>query len=164
MSRRSVSLAVFPLAAIFFAVGWFTYELVFYNVTAGIAQRIIVTSMREAFDHRLTMSFSFALMGVIVGIGTLLSGRFSARRRYGSLFLALLSVAVLAVSGWIVVLVRKMAALSEQVGSTPVLPELSLPLSAIRLYEIGLFGSGCVLAAAVILSLFRIGRSREERN
>ena len=104
------------------------------------------------------MSLSFALMGAIAGFGALLSGRFSAQYRYGRSLLILLLVAVLAISGWFFV-TKKLATLSEHLGAVPGLPETSLLLSGIRLYEIGIFGSGCVFVMAIIFTIFPIDRS-----
>lgn len=164
MSRKSMLLAVIALAAICFFAGWLSYEWVLHRVTAKIEQRITFASVHETLNHRLMMSLSFALVGVISGFGALLSGRFSAGYRYGRSLLILLLVAVLAVSGWIVVLTKKLTTLSEHLTAVPSLPETSLLLSEIHLYEIGIFGSGCVLVMAIILTIFPIDRSRKASN
>jgi len=158
MSRKSISLAVPVLAVIFFVIGWLSYEWVLHCATARIDQRIIFTSMQEPFIHHLMMSLSFALVGAITGFGALLSGRFSAGYRYGRSLAILLLVAVLAVSGWLVVLTNKFAVLNGHLVEVqkPILPKTGLLLSQIHLYEIGIFGGGCVLVMAIILSIFPI--------
>ena len=85
MSRKSISLAVIVLAAICFIAGWLSYEWVLHCVTAKIERRIVFSSVQETFNHRLMLSLSFALVGASTGFGALLSGRFSARYRYGGL-------------------------------------------------------------------------------
>jgi hypothetical protein len=164
MSRKSISLAVIVLAAICFIAGWLSYEWVLHCVTAKIERRIVFTSVQETFNHRLMLSLSFALVGAITGFGALLSGRFSARYRYGRNLLILLLVAMFAVSGWIVVLTNKLATLSAHLAAVPGLPETSLLLSETHLYESGIFGSGCVLVMAIILAILPIDRSREASN
>jgi hypothetical protein len=158
MSRKFICLAVIALAVIFFITGWLSYEWVLHFVTAKIEQNLIFTSLQEPFNHRLMMSLSFALVGAITGFGVLLSGRFSADYRYGRSLLILLPVAVLAESGWIVVLAKKLSTLSDHVttAEVPILPKTALLLSQIHLYEIGIFGSGCVFAVATILAIFPI--------
>jgi hypothetical protein len=155
MSRKSICLSVIALAAIFFVAGWLSYKWVLHYVTAEMEQRLIFTSVQEPFNHRLMMSLSFAWVGAITGFGALLSGRFSADR-YGRSLLILLPVAVLAESGWIVVLAKKLSTLSDHLTAVevPILPKTALLLSQIHLYEIGIFGSGCVLAVATILAIF----------
>lgn len=163
MSRKSIILAVPALMVIFFVTGWLSYEWVLHFVTAKIEQRIIFTSVQEPFNHRLMMSLSFALVGASIGFGVLLSGRFFTRYRYGRSFLILLLVAVLSGICWSVVLAKKVAVFGGDFTSAkmPILPNTSLLLSQIHLYEIGIFGSGCVLVMAIILAIFFFIRSRE---
>lgn len=151
MQRKSAIFTIPPLAALFFVVGWSSYKWLLHLVTEGVTQRIIFFSVQEAFNHRLMTSLSFALVGAIIGISTLLSSRFSALHRYRGRLLILLFVAVLAVSVWIVFLMRRVSALSEHLTATTGLPETSLRLSQIHLYEIGIFGSVCVVVMAIIL-------------
>lgn len=163
MSRKSISLSVIALAVIFFVTGWLSYEWVLHLVTEKIEQSIVTTSVQEKFNHRLMMSLSISLVGAITGFGALLSGRFSAEYRYGRSLLILLLVTVLAVSSWIVVLTEKLAALADHFAAVevPILPKTALLLSEIHLSEIGIFGSGFVLAVAIILAIFPIDRSRK---
>jgi hypothetical protein len=156
MSRKHIILPTIGLTAMFFVVGWFSYNWVLHVVTAEIEQHIVVTSVQETLNHRLMISLSLALVGVVIGVGTLLSGRFSRRHRYEYTFGILLVVAVFAVSGWIGVLTKKIAVLHGQTTGIPSLPESSLLLSEIHLYEIGLFGSACVLLMAIVLTIFPI--------
>ncbi len=74
--------------------------------------------------------------------------------------LILLLVSVVAVSGWTVVLAKKLAALANNFAALDVkiLPQTSLRLSEIPLYEIGIVGSVCVVVTAVILAIFSYDR------
>lgn len=145
---------------IFFVTGWLSYDWMLGVVTVRSGQHITTISLQEAFAHRLIMSLSLLLAGASIGFGTLLSGRFSSGYNYGRSLLILLLVAVVAVSGWIVVLTKKFAALGDNFAAVEVsiIPKTSLLLSEIPLYEIGIFGSGCVVVVAIILAMFSSNR------
>ena len=161
MTRKFVIFSVAPLAVFFFVVGWFSHNEMIQFVTAEMGQSISVASLQEALSHRLITSISLACLGVVVGFGVLLGGRFSLSHDYRYFFLLLILVAVLAVSGWMIVLARRMTVLGEQLASTSVVSEMSLLLTEIPLYEISLFGSGCVLAIAVVLA--SVGEKRKSK-
>ncbi len=103
------------------------------------------------------MSLSLLLAGASIGFGSLLSGRFSSRFNYGRSLLILLLVSVVAVSGWTVVLAKKLAALAIICGTGREITATSCA-SEIPLYEIGIVGSVCVVVTAVILAIFSYDR------
>ncbi len=145
---------------LFFVAGWFSYDGILRFVTVRAGQHTTAISLQEAFTHRLMMSLSLLLVGVSIGFGSLLSGRFSSGYTYGRSLLILLLVSVVAVGGWIVVLAKKLSALANNFAAlnVKILPKTSLRLSEIPLYEIGIFGSACVVVAAVILAIFSSNR------
>lgn len=155
MSRKSIIFSAIALMGILGSSGWISYDWILSCVTVRAGQHITTISLQEAFNHRLMLSLSFLLAGASIGFGTLLSGRFSSGYNYRRSLLILILVAVVAVSGWLVVLANKLSVLGDNFATVDVsiLPKTSLLLSEIPLYEIGIFGSGCVVFVAIILAL-----------
>ncbi|MCG8550766.1 MAG: hypothetical protein MI799_10230 [Desulfobacterales bacterium] len=156
MSRKSIILSAIVLMGLFFVAGWFSYDWILRFVIVRAGQHITAISLQDAFTHRLMMSLSLLSAGASIGFGTLLCGRFSSRFNYGRRLLILLLVSVVAVSGRTVVLVKKLAALANNFAAlnVKILPKTSMRLSEVPLYEIGIFGSACVVVTAVILAIF----------
>lgn len=143
---------ILPFSALFFLAAWSSYERLLQLVTTGVTQRIVFFSVQESFNHRLLASLSFALVGALIGLGALLSSRFSAVPRYGRSLTILLFAAVFAMSVWIAFLTKKISAFGKHLTTAPGSPETVLRLSDIHLYEIGIFGSVCVVIMSIILT------------
>lgn len=155
MSRKIVIFSTILLASLFFVVGWFGYEWMIQFVTAEMRQSLSVASLQDALNHRLITSASLACAGVAVGFGGLISSRSTVLNNNTRLLILLALAAILAMYGWMVMLAGRMSELSQNLSSTSVVPEASLSITSIPLYEIGLVGSGCTLVivlALVILS------------
>lgn len=151
MSRKFFIFTMVLLAVLFFVVGWFSYEWMINFVTADMKQSISVTSLQDALSHRLVTSITLACAGVAVGFGMKLGSRSALLNSNGRSFILLSLAAIVTMFGWMVVLAGRMTELSQQLVSTPVMPEASLSITSIPLYEIGLVGSGCTLLIAIIL-------------
>jgi hypothetical protein len=153
MSRRIVIYGTVPFAIALFALGWLIYPQLLAFVAAGISGGIAANAAGDELAHRLWSTLPFGLLGLAIALGTsFVAGRSSARLQYGSSFLALLSVAILAASAWTRVLAERMASLVQDI---PMPAGVSLNLAAIPLYEVGLSASVCVVVAAVLLAMWR---------
>jgi hypothetical protein len=152
MSRRSVSALILLPAVFFFIAGWSSYEWIINFVVTETTHSISAASPDKIFSHRITLTLSFALMGAFTGISTLLAGRLSDRIRYGLMFSVLFILALITSACWILVLAGRTEAITGTSIPSSTLTEITLPLSAIPLYEIGIFGAGSTLVAAIFLS------------
>jgi len=160
MSKRLVTYGAVSLAIALFVAGWSIYPLLVGFVTADVPGRVVVTSPYGGLSHRLWSTLPFGLLGLAIGFGTFFVGsRSSSRLSYRTGFLALLSVGLVAVAGWTRVLADWIATLVREI---PIPAGVSISLSQVPLYQIGLFASACVLATAVALAIWHKKRQNAQ--
>ena len=156
MSKRSLTFCTILLALILFASGWLLYSALLDATASGA--NLAFVSLDELVELKLWTALSFALLGVSAGIGALLSGNSSTHPRYAIYFAMLLLAGLIAALAWALLLANRMAAIVPQLSTGLPLPpgtRFSLLANTIPLYQIGLFGSGCVLTIAVVLTYAR---------
>lgn len=153
MSKRLVTYGTVSFAIALFVAGWSIYPQLLDFVAAGISGGVVTNSAGDELSQRLWSALPFALLGLVIALGTyFVAGRSSTRLHYGSSFLVLLAVGLVAALGWTRVLADRMASLVQGIAMPA---GVSLNLPEIPLYQIGLFASACVLVVTAVLAMWR---------
>jgi hypothetical protein len=154
------------LAAAFLVVGWMSYGSILSFVTSGITGPSEVFSPTEPFQHLLLTVLFLGLLGLMIGVSTLISGRFSSKRKYGGRFILHMVCGVLAAGGTMVLLALRLASASARADSAAALLgtlDFQWRLSSVPLYQIGLFASMAVLAMGVGVAFLPNSQGKQTR-
>lgn len=143
----SITLA---LALIYFATGWFGYDWGVEQATAGVSVPVLVDSVRQAFEHRWITSLSCAVIGLSIGFGAWVCAR-NFKKHYVKLVSFLFFVSILASGVWLQYLTLRLTALPRDLAIATGLPITALPISDVKLYEVGLFSSGTLWVIVIIV-------------
>jgi len=154
MNLRTTKIATLFLTVAYFVIGWGAYASVFRFVSSGIGAPIAASFPREEFTHRFTMALMIGFLGLMTGLATLVSGRFSVRQQYRTRFVSFLLGGLVVAAGIASYLSLEFSWVGQVINSGEIDTDSgNIPWSirAFPLHQIGLYSGLAVLVAGGVI-------------
>jgi hypothetical protein len=154
MNLRATKIATLSLTVAYFVIGWIAYTFVLRFVSSGVGAPMAISYPREELTHQLSMALMIGFLGLMTGLATLVSGRFSVRQKYRTRFIYFLIGGLVTAVGITSYLSHEFSMVGQLINSgqtDPASRGLPWSIRAFPLYQIGLYSGLAVLIAGGVI-------------